>query len=579
MMLIQKIKNQLNEEKYVKKYLEMLQSTMNRIDNELMQIFKQVNSDGKWSNKELAKYNRKMKLREQIRQELKQYNKSFLATFRNDLADLYKNESLFTQKLLKNELNITKGFDKLPVQAVKSQVVDVIEIKGKTIADYISKYSTDLTFRVEQEIFQSIALGENPRKTTRRLDDIYGTMARNRVDMTTRSWQLAIYNQSNLDTYDQAGLKKVRYLATLDVRTCPICAADHNKVMLIGNAIFLPRHVFCRCAYSPYIDSKLTEPADSYEGWLQDSSRTDEELEQILGNVQNYMKRGLISQKEGSHLEQIIENVLSKKRNLPFKVNDDIINKKILNGINLNDNRQKIAETLLKRSNLNIPVNMIHMKDNTSGYCTFRWSSNNTVRVINYNLDIGDSRPDHYQIKTMFHEFTHARINGGTYDWDKFSLNKWNEIEETVAETVAHYLTRQAGVKEYIVPSYPGYLVQNLPKLKKLNEFKNAVKIEDFGKTLSKYRFMKNNAGWKSLYDKINSVKIDMVKYAKSYEKYVMDNKEEIVNIIFESTGMKDKKIKKHIRESIDDGWDWYDFEEDGFIESLIIAMTKLGVK
>lgn len=305
-MLIHKIESRLLEEEYVKKYLKMLQNTLDRIDKELMQIFVRVNKDGKWSNAELAKYNRKMKLREQIRQEVKKYKKQFLAIIRDDLAELYRNESLYTRDILKRNIKTSYTFDRLPTQAIKSQVVDTIEIKGKTLAEYIEKYSTDLVFRVEQEIFDSIVLGENPRETARRLNDIYNTMARHRVEMTTRTWQLAIYNRSNIDVYEQAGIKKVRYLATLDSRTCPVCAKDHNKVMKLGEEIFLPRHVYCRCAYAPFIDSKTTEPATGYEEWLKDGRRSKEQLDKVQKDVERYMDKGLISEKEGKHLLKII---------------------------------------------------------------------------------------------------------------------------------------------------------------------------------------------------------------------------------------------------------------------------------
>ncbi|MCG8514550.1 MAG: minor capsid protein [Halanaerobiales bacterium] len=326
-MIIRKIENRLNEEVYVQKYLKMLHGTIDRIDKGVMQIFARVNKAGKWSNKEMAKYNRNLILREQIRDEIKKYKTSFVSGMRNDLEKLYKGESLFTQKLLKTELNIKKSFTHLPVQAVKTQVVDAIKIKGKTMADYISKYSTDLVFRIEQEIFDSIALGENPRKTTRRLKDIYSTMAKHRVDMTTRSWTNAIYNQSNLDVYEQAELKKVRYLATLDAVTCPICAADHNKIYILGKQPFLPRHPNCRCAYSPYIDEELTGPANSYENWLIESSISDEELERILKRINNYTERGLILSGEGRHLEKIIENIILMRMGIIDPVRNEKIKK------------------------------------------------------------------------------------------------------------------------------------------------------------------------------------------------------------------------------------------------------------
>jgi SPP1 gp7 family putative phage head morphogenesis protein len=280
----------------------------------MMQMFKKSNNKGNWTQAELAKYNRKMKLKEQIRSEIKKYKSNFISNYRDDLAGLYKNESLFTQNLLKNtsELGINQEFNRLPTRAIKSEVVDSVTIKGKTMTEYVSRYGNDLAFRIEQELFESVALGENPEKTARRLNEATKKLGYNRVEMTTRSWNNAILNQSNLDVYEQANLEKVRYLATLDVRTCPECSVDHNNVYVIGEQPFLPRHPDCRCAYSPFIESEVTNPARTYEGWLLDGRRSPEQLNKVLSQVKSYTNRGIIRKKEGRHLIGVIGAAMKK---------------------------------------------------------------------------------------------------------------------------------------------------------------------------------------------------------------------------------------------------------------------------
>lgn len=307
-MLIHKIENRLNEEEYADKYIKQLEKVIDNIDSDIIKIFRKANEKGQWSNAEMAKYNRKEKLRKQIRGQIKQYKSSFISDYRDDLTQMYKKEALFTQDLLKDvpKLEISDQFDTLPTQAIKSEVVDSVNIKGKTMTEYISKYSTDLAFRIEQEVFESIAIGENPNKTSHRLYGISEQMGKNRVDATTRSWMNAIFNQANLDVYQQGGLKKVRYLATLDAHTCPVCSADHNRIMTIDEVIFLPRHPNCRCAYSPFINTELTGPATGYDEWLLDGRRSMEQLQAVLNRTKRYMRAGRIKKKEGQHLTGII---------------------------------------------------------------------------------------------------------------------------------------------------------------------------------------------------------------------------------------------------------------------------------
>lgn len=305
-MLIHKIQNRLNEELYIQKYIEKLNKLLARIEQQMNNAFVKAQQDGVWSPSELAKYNRDAKLKRAVREEIAQFTKEVKNDLRDDLAALYKQEALYTQNLLKQvtQLGITVEFDSLPTTAIKSQVVDLVTIKGKTLTEYVSKYGQDIAFRIEQEIWESIALGENPRKTAKRLADLNLYM-QNRVEMTVRSWHLAIQNQANLMVYEQAGIEKVRYLATLDSRTCAVCAADHNKVMTNDSIIPLPRHPNCRCTYAPEIKG-LTSEARGYDEWLLDPSRTEEELRQVKDTIELFMRKRKISKTEGKYLLSLI---------------------------------------------------------------------------------------------------------------------------------------------------------------------------------------------------------------------------------------------------------------------------------
>lgn len=62
-----------------------------------------------------------------------------------------------------------------------------------------------------------------------------------------------------------------RYTAILDGRTCGTCAHDHGRIFKADQKRpGLPRHVRCRCAYTPVIvmgDASFDEPS-SYQDWL-----------------------------------------------------------------------------------------------------------------------------------------------------------------------------------------------------------------------------------------------------------------------------------------------------------------------
>ena len=125
-----------------------------------------------------------------------------------------------------------------------------------------------------------------------------------------------------------------------------------------------------------------------------------------------------------------------------------------------------------------VPVNIKDMAD--YGFCSVRIQSGKLI-VTDYNLNASDKRSVLYKIKTAFHEAFHASGNGFPTDIDSMDQSRWLDLEETFAESSAHYMASQYGITD-LTPSYPDKLVKMLPRLKKLPEFKGCKTIADFGK-------------------------------------------------------------------------------------------------
>lgn len=63
-------------------------------------------------------------------------------------------------------------------------------------------------------------------------------------------------NQSCLQRYKDAEIKKVSFWAAKDERTCEICGAMHGKKYDIDKAPVLPVHPNCRCTYLPVVENE-----------------------------------------------------------------------------------------------------------------------------------------------------------------------------------------------------------------------------------------------------------------------------------------------------------------------------------
>ncbi|MCK8824722.1 phage minor head protein [Fuchsiella alkaliacetigena] len=238
--VIKSIEERLKEEERAQKYVKLLEGTLKRIDRDLLEMFPKASEDGSWSKSKLHKYNRKQKLKEQIEAEIKKYAQDFKKELRDGLAQGYKQQSLFVQETISKATD--QSFSRLPVQSIKTVAIDQAEIAGKTLTEYISKYSTDLAHRIQTEVFQGIALGENPERVAKRLAQA-GKMGEARAKTTFRSWYNKILNSANFDTYEQSSVEKVIYDATLDTRTTMICASrDGNIYTLEEIRDMLPAH-------------------------------------------------------------------------------------------------------------------------------------------------------------------------------------------------------------------------------------------------------------------------------------------------------------------------------------------------
>jgi hypothetical protein len=191
-----------------------------------------------------------------------------------------------------------------------------------------------------------------------------------------------------------------------------------------------------------------------------------------------------------------------------------------------------------------------------------------------------DARPERYRIKTVFHEFVHARANGGAISKPVRELTRdknWVTVEETTAETVAAYMAQKAGLSGEIMPAYSDYLVETLPKLKRLREYTECRTVADFGRVLADMRFRQPpEVGHEVLMEWFKGESFDLAAYARAYQPYVDEHLEEIVDTIYEGHG--GEAPRSAIKTSVVDGWKQFS-KTPGFVESLAIAMNRLGVR
>lgn len=154
----------------------------------------------------------------------------------------------------------------------KAALDAIVKRTGEQITALHRPLSDDATARVKAHLVRSVAAGENPRATARRITrgiEAEFNGARNRALVIARTELLDAHRAASRETRsaNTAVLAGWTWCATLDRRTCPACLAMHGTRHPAGEAGPLG-HQQCRCTALPLTRSwrdlgfDLDEPDD-----------------------------------------------------------------------------------------------------------------------------------------------------------------------------------------------------------------------------------------------------------------------------------------------------------------------------
>lgn len=297
------------EEDITELEIKKLASWFNKVEKELLPVLVKItDSTGQLNIKELGKYNRKKKINAIIIKLVKDYKNKFGQQLRNTLEKEYKDNVAMMQDYINSRTDM--NLNKLPVTAVKSDVIDVRILKGKSLKEFLDKTFSDITFELQRRAIDGISRGLNPRTLVSELKTEGFSMGAKRLNATIRTWYNDILNIADEHTYRQAGIEKVRYSSVLDARTCAECASLDGKIYSIDDKKELPKHVNCRCLYLAIITKEDEKTNVSYINWLKDGRRSKKQLEDIGKEVARYYKAGQISKTDMQRMLSVINKAL-----------------------------------------------------------------------------------------------------------------------------------------------------------------------------------------------------------------------------------------------------------------------------
>lgn len=439
-----------------------------------------------------------------------------------------------------------------------------------------------LVRELQDTLTSAFIRGDSAAKTIGEMTKRLNTSAYNiaRVVQTETAY---ISGQASALAYKSQGVERYEFLVSLDEITCPKCRPLDGKDFGLDEKIefinYPPIHPWCRCTTIPYyedydygdVDTRIARAADGtvykvpdmpYEKWHDKYVEGD-------GQVDNTLDK-----------EDLLKDTPEPKAPTdPATILGDKI--KALDVTNYSSRRTLAKDILTTLDIDHIPIRVKSIKPN--GYCSFA-RQGSAARIQDYVLNSADQRGDNYKIKTAFHEAYHAKGDG--LDTDYFNMkDNWIMVEETFAETSAHYLVGASGIAEEIAPAYAEKLIEMLPRMKQLDKFKNCETFKDFGRIAWNDRLNRVSMEWKDLYGECMSIKHDWKEYAKQYVPYIADNKEELVDVMLKNmpgfTTYRSSMIDACTKalDKISNGG--YIGGNEGIVirNILAISMNRLGVK
>lgn len=504
----------------------------------------------------------------QVRGEIEKLYNGRESGFESYLKNLYKDQYNRTAFQIAKGTGVGTNIYSLNDKLVNTVIKKPWAPDGKNFSDRIWEDKDKLINTLHTEMTQAFIRGDSLEKLADKIAEKMKVSKAN-ASRLVYTESAAYSSRARLKSYQDLGVEKYEIVATLDNKTSDICQDMDGKVFDLKDyevgVSANPFHVRCRTTTAPYFDDMEGERAARNE--------TTGETEYVPANMKySEWKEKYLSNKS----EKVLQND-TKMSTMESGIVD-----KILEAVKIgnSDARKEIAEELLKANGLNnVPVNV--KKINQRGSCEFEIDRDrNTMKLKTFNLQVDDDRDIRYQMKTMLHEMYHAKMDGLKTDVEKLGKTNFLLIEETFTESTAHYLIKELGISDNLMPSYPGYLTETLPKLKMLKEFKNCKTIEDFGEIMFDYRIgNKKTAEWTEMYNTLDGLYFNKSEYAKRYFEYIKNNLNTITDKIIENTPVwenRKEEIKKTVRGWIKNGKIPSQEQEKKYVENILIAAMRL---
>lgn len=490
-------------------------------------------------------------------------------------------------------LNLKTSFATLDRNKINQVIGKPWLSDGKTFSDRIWQDKEQLINTLRTKITQSFITGSTLDEAVEDISKFVSDKIKNKEYVARRLLETesaAYASKAQIEAFKSIDVEKYEIVATLDLHTSEICQEMDGKVFNISDqeigVTVPPFHSHCRTVIAPYFDDEPTRASRDENGEYKEVKYMN-----YKEWKDQYIKKSHTQVNNKNNLESKNKSDIIKLRSAEI---DKEIKENVLKDVKHKGGLLPNAKQILKNTGLDESIKITTL-NGARGETNFKeiLTQKKGITINKFNeicLDFDDKRKIAYREKTLFHESYHAMLNDKKMDLRRILESDWLQIEETFAETSAHYLSQLVGIKEKMSLSYSKDIVEVLPRLKKFRKFKDCKTISDFGRIVYYERYKGKNAIWGPIRDIIFQKELDVLEYGKQYLDYIEKNQSKIFTMYYRNVfdlnpNLKKEKIQKLLNKGLkamkekDDIRDFDNSERYSFDIILSSVMRLKGVK
>lgn len=175
-------------------------------------------------------------------------------------------------------VSITTGFS-LPVEAAVAA--------AREARRFLERHGEDFAIRGAEVVARGVLEGRGTAAIVRELRTRLGVV-KHRAEVIAQTESMRAYSVARDERFRAAGVEQVRWWATVDDRTCPLCRPRAGVLYALGQ-VQTPLHPRCRCTTTPWnrdvaaLDPEYVAAIERHRAQVREAAPVDLNRGAILG--------------------------------------------------------------------------------------------------------------------------------------------------------------------------------------------------------------------------------------------------------------------------------------------------------